>query len=278
MRKMRLGISFLSTGLLFSVVVAAHATMPALTPVPGRPTPDSCRAWAAAQSIEAIDMWGIKEDGSSSRDVAVLRLATSCMGGGYPEIVGFGSSAGFDQEYCARHPDAGVCAPQKSKPGTKPSDGFVFGSGSVVNPAKPSETLTVSERIGRAALKKRFSRYAFKSEDGEDCSKCAQISGPAGTIEVFWDDEGKTVTGVASRDKKSVDMFGNAVGTQVSAALGSSTAHCDYEMEMVCVSKVERLSYSIDVGDKCPMGATEEGKPTNIPSCAVIGGFRIYVP
>lgn len=276
---MRLGISFVSTGLLFSVVVAAQATMPALTPVLGRPTPGSCRAWAAAQSTEAIDMWGIKEDGSSSRDVAVLRLTTSCMGGGYPEIVGFGSSAGFDQEYCSEHPDVGVCAPHQLNSGIKkPLEGFVFSSGTVTNPARPSETLTVSEKVGRAALKKRFSRYAFKSEDGEDCSKCAQISGPAGTIEVFWDAEGKIVSAVASNDKKSVDIFGNAVGTQVSAALGSSTAHCDNEMEMICDFKVERLSYSIDVDDKCSIGATQEGKPTNIPSCAVIGGFRIYVP
>jgi hypothetical protein len=131
-------ISLLSIGLLFSVMATVHATMPALTAAPDRATPDSCRAWAGAQNSEAIDMWGIKEDESSCRDIAVLRLMTSCMGGGRPEIVGFGSSTGFDQEYCARHRDAGVCAPQESKPGPRPTVGFVFGAGSVVNPASKS--------------------------------------------------------------------------------------------------------------------------------------------
>jgi hypothetical protein len=252
--------------------------MPTLTPVPGRVTPNSCRTWATAQSSDAIDMWGIKEDGSSSGDVAALRLTTFCMGGGRPEIVGFGSSVGFDHEYCVRHPDAGVCTVQKPRPRIPPLESFVFDVGAVTNPARPSETLKLSEKIGRAALKKRFARYAFKSEDGEDCSKCAQISGPAGTIEVFWDENDNTVTGVASRDKKSVDIFGNAVGTRVSGAIGSPTAHCDYEMEMICVSKVQGLSYSIDVNDNCPMRATEEGKPTTLPACAVISGFRIYTP
>jgi hypothetical protein len=267
---------FFLAGLLCLKLVPAQASMPALTPIPSRVTLDSCQAWATAQSSDAIDMWGIKEDGSSSSEVATLRLATFCMGGGRPEIVGFGSSVGFDRDYCARHADAGVCSAKKAT--TPPSEIFVFGAGSVTNPAHPLETLKVSENIGRAALRKRFARYAFKSENGEDCSKCAQISGPAGIIEVFWDHNGNTIMAVASGDKKSIDIFGNAIGARVSEAISSPTARCDYEMEMICHSKVQGLSYSIDVNENCPMAATEEGKPTKLPTCAVISGFRIHTP
>ena len=43
---------------------------------------------------------GILDDGNSDRAVAVRRLADDCLGKPKPEIVGFGSSAGFDRDYC----------------------------------------------------------------------------------------------------------------------------------------------------------------------------------
>lgn len=54
-------------------------------------------------------MWGIQESGNSSRDIALLRLALSCLGDKTPEIVGFGSSAGFDATYCKKHRSAQIC-------------------------------------------------------------------------------------------------------------------------------------------------------------------------
>jgi hypothetical protein len=83
---------------------SAHATMPMLTPSPKPATPTACKRWAAKQDADAIDMWGIQADGSSSRAVALRRLADSCMGHRAPEIVGFGSSVGFDEAYCKKHP------------------------------------------------------------------------------------------------------------------------------------------------------------------------------
>lgn len=88
---------------------SAHATMPLLTPNPKPPTTAACKAWAAEQDADAIQMWGIQEDGTSSRAVALRRLSDSCVGRSPPEIVGFGSSAGFDATYCGKHPKAKLC-------------------------------------------------------------------------------------------------------------------------------------------------------------------------
>lgn len=87
----------------------ARATMPPLTEKPTSPTIASCLKWADVQDDDAIYMWGIQESGKSSRDVAVLRLALSCLGDKPPEIVGFGSSVGFDTAYCKKHRNAQVC-------------------------------------------------------------------------------------------------------------------------------------------------------------------------
>ena len=55
-------------------------------------------------------MWGIREDGTSQKNVALDRLTRWCMGRGKPAIVGFGSSAGFDAAYCKKNPQTKVCA------------------------------------------------------------------------------------------------------------------------------------------------------------------------
>jgi hypothetical protein len=80
-----------------------------LTPSPEHPTLRECQEWAAMQDEDAIYMWGIREDGTSSREIAILRLTLHCLGDAPPEIVGFGSSAGFDEAYCERHPDVQLC-------------------------------------------------------------------------------------------------------------------------------------------------------------------------
>ena len=91
----------------------AHANTPLLTPKPKKPSQAACREWAAKQDDDAIEMWGTQEDGTSSRISALDRLARSCMGQRPPEIIGFGSSAGFDDEYCKRHPKFKLCQEHK---------------------------------------------------------------------------------------------------------------------------------------------------------------------
>jgi hypothetical protein len=87
--------------------------MPELTSRPNVASRANCRIWAAGQSAEAIKMWGIRGDGTSSRSVAIDRLVGSCMGQNPPEIVGFGSSVGFDREYCEKHPAFKICRERK---------------------------------------------------------------------------------------------------------------------------------------------------------------------
>jgi hypothetical protein len=92
---------------------SAHATMPMLTPEPKPPTPTACKRWAAKQNADAIDIWGIQDDGTSSRAVALRRLADSCIGHRPPDIVGFGSSVGFDEAYCEKHTTLKLCKDYK---------------------------------------------------------------------------------------------------------------------------------------------------------------------
>ncbi len=90
----------------------AWSTMPQLTREPSKKTEKSCKKWALAQknSDDAYYLWGIMPDGNSSDEVAYARLFNYCLTGERPEIVGFGSSAGFDQLYCENHKDQKICA------------------------------------------------------------------------------------------------------------------------------------------------------------------------
>ena len=94
---------------LVGSVTVATATMEPLTPLPAQVSGEVCRAWAANQSDDATYRWGMMDSGESSKDLAAARLTASCLGDPKPEIVGLGSSVGFDRAYCQRHPKAGVC-------------------------------------------------------------------------------------------------------------------------------------------------------------------------
>jgi hypothetical protein len=109
----------LTIGLTFCVLsgASAHATMPTLTERPNPASPTTCREWAAAQDSEALEMWGIQEDGKFSQSVGINRLASFCMGQPQPEIVGFGSSEGFDREYCYKHKEQDLCIRLKPENG-----------------------------------------------------------------------------------------------------------------------------------------------------------------
>ena len=94
---------------ILGIVSNVHATMPMLADQPRPAAPGACKEWAVKQDDEALEMWGIQEDGKSSLAVGINRLASYCMGQPKPEIVGFGSSAGFDREYCNKHQEQDLC-------------------------------------------------------------------------------------------------------------------------------------------------------------------------
>jgi hypothetical protein len=254
----------------------ARATMPMLSSEPFPASPAACQKWADLQSGDALDMWGLNEDGSWSREVAVLRLTLTCLGGARPEIVGFGSSVGFDDAYCTKHREFGICKKRAADKPTVSADEFVFGGSGVANSGNPAESIRISEQIGPSALKRRFRAYTVRLAKGEDCLTCATISGRPGIIEVDYGPDGKTVMGVASRDEKSADAFGNRVGGSLAAATGA-VARCDSGMELTCASsKLKGLSYVVAEDDKCQVEVGEGSKLSRIPDCARIGGFRIF--
>jgi hypothetical protein len=100
-------LAILTLALLISS--SAHATGPELTPTTKPSTPEACKAWAAKQDSDAFYMWGQQKNGWSSRQIALRRLILFCLGHRPPEIVNFGSSAGFDQTYCHKHPRFKIC-------------------------------------------------------------------------------------------------------------------------------------------------------------------------
>jgi hypothetical protein len=102
-------IRLLAVVLLSMLSHRALATMPTLTSMPKAASPGACEKWAGRQNADAIEMWGIQENGRSSREEALRRLTLSCRGKASPEIVGFGSSVGFDEMYCRKHPEVEIC-------------------------------------------------------------------------------------------------------------------------------------------------------------------------
>ncbi|MCU1340458.1 MAG: hypothetical protein JWO19_6039 [Bryobacterales bacterium] len=119
----------------------ARATMPMLSSEPSPASPAACQKWADLQSGDALDMWGLNEDGSWPREVAVLRLTLTCLGRARPEIVGFGSSVGFDDAYCTKHREFGICKKRAAGKPTVSADEFVFGSSGVANSGNPAESI-----------------------------------------------------------------------------------------------------------------------------------------
>lgn len=54
-------------------------------------------------------MWGVQQDGGGSYELGVHRLTSQCLGEPILDIVGFGSSVGFDDKYCSRHRNVPIC-------------------------------------------------------------------------------------------------------------------------------------------------------------------------
>lgn len=92
----------------------ALASMPVLTASPNPATSATCTHWAIEQDEDTLYMWGATESGESSKAEAIQRLIGSCMGRKIPDIVGWGSSVGFDEAYCKKHARAAICVKGKS--------------------------------------------------------------------------------------------------------------------------------------------------------------------
>lgn len=107
---------------LLGAVGPVFAAMPGLSAFPKSRTLASCAAWAGIQGDDAIAMWGTQEVGGSSQDLAISRLTTTCLGDAAPEIVGFYSSAGAADAFCAKHKDAGICRLRDKHAAAEPAD------------------------------------------------------------------------------------------------------------------------------------------------------------
>jgi hypothetical protein len=83
--------------------------MPLLTQMPQGRSAVACHDWAADQDSDALDMWGQQASGQSSESVALSRLSNYCVAGDIPELAEFGSSYGFDRDFCARHRGMTIC-------------------------------------------------------------------------------------------------------------------------------------------------------------------------
>ena len=154
--------------------------------------------------------------------------------------------------------------------------GFIFDGSGLANPANPTQSIRVGERLSPEAIKGRFPGYKVEMTSGEDCDVCGTVSGPAGSIFIDWENNGTTVAAVTSYSAASSDKFGNRVGGSLAAALGVKAALCDYGEKFTCDSpKLRGLFYLVNINDeKCKFKA-EDNKPSTIPDCAKIAGFGV---
>ncbi|WP_375789400.1 hypothetical protein ACE10Z_19800 [Bradyrhizobium sp. Pha-3] len=250
----------------------ASATMPNLSQKPSQPSQATCLKWAQSQNSDALETWGTAEDGTSSRDVGVMRLTLYCLGDGVPVIVGATSSAGAMAAYCTEHASAGICGRH-----VKQATGFVFSPDGMTNAAESAETVRLGEKLTADALRRRFPGYKVRVAKGEDCLVCASVEGPAGSFGLDWTENGRTVTGLYTYDKGASDAFGNRNGGSLRDAVGAR-AVCDNGLEFGCESpKAKGFWYVVEENEKCSFAA-ETDKPVSIPACARIGGIRIYRP
>ena len=140
------------------LINSAYATMPVLTDAPNTKSIASCSAWAKKQSEDAIDMWGIQEDGTTSPSAAVRRLTDSCLGKKKPDVVGFGSSAGYSDYYCSKHSKTKLC------------QSYLQNSRSVPQPSAPKSIKTL---IGLDSNEKATTLVFYDSEcDSDNYQEC----------------------------------------------------------------------------------------------------------
>lgn len=166
-------------------------------------------------------------------------------------------------------------ADKRSTVSRKPA-GFIFSQQEVRHATTPGRSARLGEQISRQALTRRFAGYEVRYTKGEDCLTCAVISGADGQFEVSFAQDGRTIIDISSHDDRSHDAQGNAVGSSLVKAIGSTSTQCDAGMDTTCASPgLKGLSYILAEDDRCPI-AVKEKQPTDIPACARIAGFQIH--
>lgn len=152
---------------------------------------------------------------------------------------------------------------------------FVFSGRFATNTSNPGHKVMVGERISVAQLKARFKGYKVVSTAGEDCSFCATITGPAGSIEVHFDETGTQVTTILSNDNRATDGMGHRVGGSLGEAVGQS-ATCDSGMFVSCKSdRISGLWYIVQDDERCNLEIPNSQGVTKILLCSKIQGFLI---
>jgi hypothetical protein len=155
------------------------------------------------------------------------------------------------------------------------SEGFVFSSTGVVDPANPSNTLALDEALPPQLLRHRFRSYTVRITKGEDCAICAHLTGQAGDLDLHYDFDGKTITMIRSIDPKAADTESHRIGSSLSNAVGA-WASCDDGESLTCSSAtIEGLSYIVTDDENCPLIVQNDKGLSAIPACAKIGGFQL---
>lgn len=184
-----------------------------------------------------------------SVNIAVLRMSKMCAW--FFVLVSMQASSAFADEF------------------------FVYSGEQLTHSANSKLFVKVGEKLPAAALKKRFSSYKINMTAGEDCLICGVVIGPAGSFEVYWNQEGTEVVSVLSTDKTSSDSLGNIIGTSLGNVIGSE-ASCLAGLFTTCRSKFEGLAYVPSESEECQLKTPEAGLgETTIPACATIAGFII---
>jgi len=158
--------------------------------------------------------------------------------------------------------------------------GFVFDSQSIHHAADSNLSVRLGERIAPGELRQRFSGYKveYPTSNVEDCAACAVISGSDGQFQIDFGNDGRTVIGISSADKRSRDAEGNAMGDGLLNVVGAAAAHCSVGSynSAICLSrKLTDLWYYTDNEEgRCEIEVKDD-KPTEVPTCARISAFEV---
>lgn len=158
-------------------------------------------------------------------------------------------------------------------------DHFVFTGNGVVHSSNGRLRLAVGDLITIAQIRERFLGYSINATAAEDCEICATITGDHGSIEVFFDGDGRVIKGISSNDKTSTDALGNRIGDYLLNVTGQDQ-FCEFGLMTECehhyipglrVLPKDEVSCEI----KVPKGYTSGRVKLKIPSCSRIDGFIV---
>jgi hypothetical protein len=151
---------------------------------------------------------------------------------------------------------------------------FILTGDRITNVNSSKERIQLGEHLPVVDLKKRFARYRVRSIFGEGCNFCADVSRGTFGFSVDYDEDGIIIIGITCLSTGCADALGNTIGGSLRQAVGSR-ASCEGGDFTTCQSRTE-FSYIVKDSGTCQLMVSEE-KEIRIPSCARIGGFRIWM-